>query len=213
MDWRTRAKLTKAVLGAVVVAFLAYQWLPLLTLGLLSFGGPNSGTTFPMNGVSFHWYEELWRPSATNDFKGPMLRSLALALACSATTAMMALAAAQAVRGQFRGSGAFFYLILLGIMAPGLLVGFGTAIVARLLGIELSWSTTTFLVHVTWTLPFGFLTMLAVFNRFDKRLEEAALTLGATRWIAFPPTPLPILPPTSPAASLSAFLPHPHVSD
>jgi putative spermidine/putrescine transport system permease protein len=205
MGWRARAKLTKAVLGAVVAAFLAYQWLPLLTLGVLSFGGPDSGTTFPMNGVSLHWYQELWRPSATNDFKGPMLRSLALALACSATTAVMAVAAAQAVRGQFRGSGAFFYLILLGIMAPGLLVGFGTAIVARLLGIELSWSTTTFLVHVTWTLPFGFLTMLAVFNRFDKRLEEAALTLGATRSIAFRRITLPIVLPGVIGSALFGF--------
>ena len=63
-------------------------------------------------------------------------------------------------------------------MAPGILVGFGFAIMMRLMGVELSWDTTTFLVQVSWTLPFGFLTMLAVFNRFDKKVEEAALTLG-----------------------------------
>ncbi len=91
------------------------------------------------------------------------------------------------MRGQFRGNGWFFYLMLLGIMAPGILVGFGFAILMRLMGVELSWDTTTFLVQVSWTLPFGFLTMLAVFNRFDKRVEEAALTLGASRLKHLPP--------------------------
>jgi putative spermidine/putrescine transport system permease protein len=205
MSWRARARLMTWSLGAVTFGFLAYQWLPLLTLGVLSFSGPDGGTTFPMNGLSLHWYEELWRPSATNDFKAPLLRSLALALACSATTAALALAAAQAVRAQFRGSGIFFYLILLGLMAPGLLVGFGAAVVARLLGIELSWTTTTFLVHVTWTLPFGFLTMLAVFNRFDTRLEEAALTLGATRWVAFRRITFPIVLPGVIGSALFGF--------
>jgi putative spermidine/putrescine transport system permease protein len=203
--WTTRAKLTKVLLAAVTFGFLAYQWLPMLTLGLLSFAGPDGGTTFPMNGWSLHWYRELWRPSAMDDFKPPMLRSLVLALACSGTTAVMALAAAQAVRGQFRGNGAFFYLLLLGIMAPGLLVGFGTAIVARLLGVQLSWSTTAFLAHITWTLPFGFLTMLAVFNRFDRRLEEAALTLGANRWVAFRRITLPIVLPGVIGSALFGF--------
>ncbi|MBI3513288.1 MAG: ABC transporter permease subunit [Proteobacteria bacterium] len=195
----------KWTLGSVAVGFLIYQWLPMVTLGVLSFSGPDGGTTFPMNGVSLYWYAELWEPSLSADFKAPLLRSFLLALACSATTAVMAVAAAQAVRGEFRGNGVFFYLILLGIMAPGLLVGFGVAIVARLLGIALSWSTTTFLVHVTWTLPFGFLTMLAVFNRFDRRLEEAALTLGATRVIAFRRITLPIILPGVIGAALFGF--------
>jgi len=197
--------LVKLLLGAVTFSFLAYQWLPMLTLGLLSFAGPDGGTTFPMNGWSLHWYRELWKPSAMDDFKPPMLRSLALALACSATTATMAVAAAQAVRGQFRGNGGFFYLLLLGIMAPGLLVGFGTAIVARLIGVQLSWSTTTFLAHVTWTLPFGFLTMLAVFNRFDRKVEEAALTLGANPWTAFRRVTLPLVLPGVIGSALFGF--------
>ena len=90
------------------------------------------------------------------------------------TTIVTVAMSAQAMRGQFRGNGWFFYLMLLGIMAPGILVGFGFAILMRLLGVELAWDTTTFLVQVSWTLPFGFLTMLAVFNRFDLRIEEAA---------------------------------------
>ena len=205
MGWRARQRLVTIALGGVTVLFLAYQWLPMLTMAVLSFTGPDGGTTFPMRGVSLHWYRELFRVQMVDDFKPPMARSLVLALACSLTTAALALAAAQAMRARFRGSGAYFYLILLGVMAPGLLVGFGVALLARMLGLGLAWYTSTFAVHLVWTLPFGFLTMLAMFNRFDRRLEEAALTLRATRWTAFWRITFPLILPGVIGAALFGF--------
>src|SRR4029453_495533 len=83
--------------------------------------------------------------------------------------------------------------------------GFGFAILMRLMGVDLSWDTTTFLVQVSWTLPFGFLTMLAVFNRFDKRIEEAALTLGASRLSTFRRITLPLVLPGVIGAGLFGF--------
>ena len=56
IGWKGRSSLTAWVLGTLTVIFLAYQWLPIFTLGLLSFSGPTGGTTFPMNGTSLHWY-------------------------------------------------------------------------------------------------------------------------------------------------------------
>jgi putative spermidine/putrescine transport system permease protein len=194
-DHRARSRLTAWVLGALTIGFMLYQWLPIFTLSVLSFSGENGGTTFPMNGVSLHWYRELWDASVMGDFKPPLGRSFLLAVACAVTTCVLSVAAAQAMRGRFRGHNVFFYLILLGIMAPGLLVGFGFALLCRILGIETAWNTTAYLVHVSWALPFGFLTMLAIFNRFDAKLEEAALTLGASRWTAFRRITLPIVMP------------------
>jgi len=205
IGWKGRSRLTAWVLGILTVAFLAYQWLPILTLGLLSFAGPTGGTTFPMNGVSFHWYEELWKATVMNDFKPPLVRSSLLAAACALTTIVLSVMSAQAMRGRFRGNNWFFYLMLLGIMAPGILVGFGFAILMRLLGVELAWNTTTFLVQVSWTLPFGFLTMLAVFNRFDKRVEEAALTLGASRLTTFRRVTLPLVLPGLVSGAVLSF--------
>src|SRR2546426_8711673 len=205
IPWRTRQRLVRAALGTITVLFLAYQWLPMLTMALLSFTGPDGGTTFPMRGVSLHWYRELLRVQSVDDFKPPMVRSLTLALACSLATAVFAVAAAQAMRARFRGSGAFFYLVLLGVMAPGLLVGFGIALITRVLGIPLAWYSTTFAVHLVWTLPFGFLTMLAVFNRFDRRLEEAGLTLRATRWTSFWRITFPLVLPGVIGAGLFGF--------
>lgn len=205
IDWRARERLVTWALGAVTVGFLAYQWLPILTMALLSFTGPDGGTTFPMRGVSLFWYRELLRVQSIDDFKPPLGRSLVLALLCSATTAVLAVAAAQAMRARFRGSGIFFYLVLLGVMAPGLLVGFGMGLITRIVGVTPAWYTTTFAVHIVWTLPFGFLTMLAAFNRFDRRLEEAALTLRANRWTAFRRITLPLVLPGVIGAALFGF--------
>jgi len=205
IPWRVRQRLVAATLGTVVGLFLLYQWLPLLIMAVLSFTGPEGGTTFPMRGVSLHWYGELFRVQMIDDFKPPMARSVALALACSITTATLSVAAAQAMRARFRGSGVYFYLILLGVMAPGLLVGFGVALLARMFGLGLAWYSSTFAVHIVWTLPFGFLTMLVVFNRFDRRLEEAALTLRATRWTTFWRITFPLVLPGVIGAGLFGF--------
>jgi hypothetical protein len=84
-------------------------------------------------------------------------------------------------------------------------VGFGFAILMRLMGVDLSWDTTDLLVQVSWTLPFGFLTMLAVFNRFDKRVEEAALTLARRGSATFRRITLPLVLPGVIGAGLFGF--------
>ena len=84
---------------------------------------------------------------------------------------------AQAFRARFKGSGVVFYLIVLGMMVPGVLVGLGLALVANVLGIDRTWWGTAFVLHVVYTFPFAFLVMLAIFNRFDASVEEASATL------------------------------------
>lgn len=205
MHWKTRQKWMKFLLGAITFGFLAYQWFPILIMAVLSFTGPEGGVTFPMHELSLHWYREFLADAGADDFKPPMYRSLLLGLMCSITTAGVSLAAAQAMRSRFFGSNLYFYMILLGIMAPGILVGLGMAVVARILGIPLTWYTTTFVVHMVWTLPFGLLLLMAAFNRFDIRLEEAALTLGASRRTVFWRITFPLVLPGVIGAGLFGF--------
>src|SRR5260370_7692943 len=101
IGWKTRLRLTGWILGTLTVVFLTYQWLPILTLGLLSFAGPTGGTTFPMNGVSFHWYEELWKATVMNDFKPPLLRSSLLAAPWAGTTTLLPLLPPHALPATF----------------------------------------------------------------------------------------------------------------
>src|SRR4029434_8810529 len=59
IGWKKRSQITGWVLGTLTLVFLTYQWLPILTLGLLSFAGPTGGTPFPQHGTSLHWSEAL----------------------------------------------------------------------------------------------------------------------------------------------------------
>jgi putative spermidine/putrescine transport system permease protein len=90
-------------------------------------------------------------------------------------------------------------------MVPGVLLGLGMSLVANQLGIERTWWGTAFVLHVVYTFPFAFLVMLAIFNRFDSRVEEAAWALGVTPMRTFRKVTFPIIFPGVLSAMLFAF--------
>ena len=104
-----------------------------------------------------------------------LVRSLTLALTTMVVSTVLGTITAQAFRRHFRGSGVVFYLVVLGMMVPGVLVGLGMALTANYIGLDRTWWSTVFLVHVVYTYPFAFLVMLAIFNRFDRSVEEGRL--------------------------------------
>ena len=59
--------------------------------------------------------------------------------------------------------------------------------------------------HLTWTLPFGLLIMVAVFNRFNSAYEEAARDLGATPWQSFRHVVLPLIGPAVVGVGMFGF--------
>ena len=68
------------LLGGFFVLFVLFLYGPLSTIVILSFQGPDGGLTFPMNGVSLHWFGNLFEKQAVGDFGGSFLRSLILGL-------------------------------------------------------------------------------------------------------------------------------------
>jgi putative spermidine/putrescine transport system permease protein len=78
-------------------------------------------------------------------------------------------------------------------MTPGLLLSLGTTLLTSYIGQDVGIYTTALGVQVVWALPFGFLVMLTVFNRYDARAEEAARDLGASALRTFREVTLPIV--------------------
>ena len=70
---------------------------------------------------------------------------------------VLALMAALAFRERFRGRGVVFYLLLLGMVTPGIIVGLGFRLFADQIGLPTGWKTTGLLTHIAWTMPFGVL--------------------------------------------------------
>jgi len=93
----------RAILAAFFGLFVLFLYGPTLTILILSFQGPDGGLTFPMNGVSLHWFARLFQRQAVGDFGASISRSLLLALMVMATTVVLSLAAGMALRRRPRG--------------------------------------------------------------------------------------------------------------
>ena len=200
----------KNVLGTTLFSgyyglFLIFIYGPMIAMFILSFQGRGGGTSFPMRGSSFYWWQKLIEPSVVGDMQGALLRSLILALIVMVITALFSTMLAMAFRKRFYGSNVLFYTVMSGLMVPGILLSLGLATLMREVGIPAAWWSSGLGVHVVWTLPFGFLVMMAVFNRFDVSLEEAARDMGADEWTVFKEITFPLILPGIVAAGLFGF--------
>jgi len=179
MRKRTKEKISRRLLTVYFILFVLFLYLPMFTLFILSFQGPHGGITFPLVEASTHWWKYLLQDS---EIIGSFLRSAVLGVVVMLTTALLSLMLGMAFRQRFKGSGLVFYGVMAGLMTPGILISTGLISFLRIFHISCNWYTTAFGVHVIWTLPFGFLLMLAVFNRFDKNVEEAAADFAPRNW-------------------------------
>jgi putative spermidine/putrescine transport system permease protein len=208
-------------LAAFFALFVLFLYGPMIVIFILSFQGPTGGLTFPMNGVSLHWFQRLWEGGGIVDISGAFKRSLALGLIVMVLTVLLSLSAGLAFRKKFFGSNALFYVTVASLIVPSIVTSLGIALEFRVLDDVLkkygpAWISnglTTTLgmftsglgAHLTWTLPFGLLVMFAIFNRFDGRFEEAARDLGATPWQTLRHVVLPIVMPSVIGVGLFGF--------
>jgi putative spermidine/putrescine transport system permease protein len=193
------------VLSAFFVLFVLFLYGPLSAILILSFQGPDGGLTFPLNGVSLHWFANLFERQAVGDFGGSFRRSFLLGLLVMIVTVTVSLLAGLAFRQKFRGATALFYLSVASLVVPSIVISLGIGVVFQQVGLRPSWYGSAFGAHLTWTLPFGVLIMFAVFNRFSPAYEEAARDLGANSWQAFYHVVLPIIAPSLIGVGLFGF--------
>ncbi len=209
----------------IFTLFVIFLYGPMFSIILLSFQGPEGGLTFPMNGVSFHWFGELWRGAGVVDIGSAFRRSLVLGFVVMILTVTLSVAAGLAFRKKFKGSELLFLTTIASLIVPSIVLSLGVALEFRLLDETVKWFGEAFGIEkinyefqttlgmftsgmgtqLTWTLPFGLLIMFAVFNRFDKSYEEAAQDLGASQWQTLKEVVLPIIAPSIVGIGLFGF--------
>ena len=202
---RGRRPWTFYVLAALFTLFVIFLYGPMISVFVLSFQGPTGGLTFPMRGVSLHWFVALFGQARVGDVGGAFQRSLPLALIVMAITAVVSISAGLAFRQRFFGSGVVFYSALVSLIVPGLVLSIGTLVLFQFLGIKARWYSSALGAHLSWTLPFGLLIMFAVLSRLDPAYEEAARDLGAGPWRTLSAVVLPIVFPGIIAVALFGF--------
>ncbi|SNB62613.1 putative spermidine/putrescine transport system permease protein [Arboricoccus pini] len=187
------------------VVFVLFLYGPTITITILSFQGPEGGLTFPMRGFGTSWFTQVFQAQSVGDIGGSFERSLILGAIVCLTTVIIAFMAGLAFRLRFKGSSILFYIVIASLIMPSIVISLGIGSLFELLGIERNWFSSGIGAHLTWTLPFGLLVMLAVFNRFDRRLEEAGRDLGASRFQVVMHVILPVVAPALVGVGLFGF--------
>ena len=187
-------------LGTYFAIFLVFLYAPMILMAILSFQGYYGGVTFPFRGpVGIDWWRSIFETKVGGvythaaDIRAAGQRSLWVSLAAGAIVAFLAFTLSMAFRRRFRGDGVAFYLIMLALMTPGFLLGLGTQLLWKAMGIETSLWWSALGANTVWGIPFGFLVMLAVWNRYDDHVEEAARDLGANAATTFREVTLPLV--------------------
>ena len=212
-------------LAAFFALFVLFMYGPMLVIVILSFQGPEGGLTFPLRGVSLHWFYKLAEGLGVVDIGAALRRSLALGLAVMAITVVFSVLAGLAFRKKLVGGNTLFFIVVASLIMPSIIVSLGIGLEFRLLdagikkalealgmmgalegyGTSLGLFTSALGAHLTWTLPFGLLIMFAIFNRFNPAYEEAARDLGATPWQGFRHVVLPLIAPAVVGVGMFGF--------
>src|SRR3954470_17599803 len=113
-------KLRRVLLLGFLGLFILFLYGPTVTIAVLSFQGPDGGLTFPMNGVSLHWFARLFATQAVGDLGGALRRTFLLALMVTALTVPVSVAAGLAFRRRFRGADALLAVALASLVVPSI---------------------------------------------------------------------------------------------
>jgi len=184
-----------AVYSVLLIGFL---FAPVIVVVIFSFASGGRGT-FPIKGVTTDWYEAF--------FDSPIMveaaKNSAYVAAATAAIAIVlgSLAAFALTRYRVRGASVLTGLIVMPIVLPALLLGISLLSFFAKVGVGLSLATVV-VGHVLVTLPFVVLTLNARLTGFDRSIEEAADTLGATRLQTFRHVTFPLIRPSVIGAAL-----------
>lgn len=212
-------------LALVFALFVLFLYGPMLVIFVLSFQGPEGGLSFPMRGLSLHWFRQLAQGLGVVDVGAALWRSLGLGLAVMLCTVLLSLPAGLAFRKRLAGGDALFFVAVASLIMPSIVVSLGIGLGFRLIdggvrsalewlaldgalegyGTALGLFSSALGAQLSWTLPFGLLIMFAVFNRFNPAYEEAARDLGATPWQGFAHVLLPLIAPSVVGVGMFGF--------
>jgi len=185
------------------VTLLAYVFLfgPVVVVVLLSFNPLEFGS-FPLKGLTLRWYVELVHDRQIAD---AVKTSLLLGSATALISTIGGVAAALAlVRYDFRGKQVVSTLLALPILLPQVVLGVAVLLFLRSLGMPTSFAL-LLLGHITITLPLVVVVAQARLYAIPELYEEAAMSLGASRWHAFKDVTMPLMAPAVLAGGLFAF--------
>lgn len=193
---------------------LLLMYLPVLVVVLYSFNGNSSrNAAITFEGFSLQWYEGLFSPA--KGYRDALLTSLRIAvISVAASSVLGTLGAVGLLRRRARASllgragnaalSFFEQLTMLPIMIPEIILGIALLALFTLLRLPFG-ELTLVLSHVSFCVPYIFITVKSRLATLDPALNEAARDLGASPARAFLSVTLPLIAPGVVSGALLAF--------
>jgi spermidine/putrescine transport system permease protein len=181
------------------LAFL-FLYAPLAILAVFSF---NDSRLSVWHGFTLTWYEAVFHDRSLAE---GTINSLLIALAATAIATILGTLAAYAIWK--KRSDWLTHSLYLSLLTPEIVTGISLLVlfqwVFRFLHLHLG-MTTVILAHISFSLAYVVIVIMARLRTFDSGLEEAALDLGANEWQVFSRITVPIMMPAILAAALLCF--------
>jgi putative spermidine/putrescine transport system permease protein len=191
----------RMLFGSMTGLVLAFLYLPLLIIAVLSFNTVSS-LSWPPKGFTLRWWRAALHSSGARD---ALLVSLKTATGATAIALVLGLLAAIAIhRFKFFGRESLNLMIVLPIALPGIVTGIALNAAFRQAGLELG-LLTLIIAHATFCIVVLYNNLLARFRRLSPNLEEASADLGAHTFQTFRYVTLPLLRTALLAGGLLAF--------
>ncbi|MEI8699368.1 MULTISPECIES: ABC transporter permease [unclassified Mesorhizobium] len=199
---RIDAKKGGSWLGAYVLVYLVFLYLPVSLIPLFSFNA-SIQAAFPLQGFTFEWYATLFGNSALS---GALANSLVIgAIAATGATLCGITVSYMDLYGRSPLALTISAIARLPILIPGVIVGISLLILVNLIGFGPS-RIAIVLGHILVALPTTVVIMKSRFAAIPKTIREAALDLGASDWTTFRRVMLPLSLPAIVSAFMLAFL-------
>jgi putative spermidine/putrescine transport system permease protein len=187
--------------GFVALIFF-YLLFPILVVIPLSFSS-GKYLTFPPPGFSLQWYANFFSRA---DWTGSAWLSIWVGFAVTALSVLLGTPAAIGlVRGNFIGKKLANALILSPVIAPGIIVAIGLYFAYAKYGLVGN-PLALVLGHTALAVPFVVINVSSALYGLDRRLEYAALNLGASPWATFRQVTFPLIRPGIFAGAVFAFI-------
>lgn len=186
-----------------LTTILILLYLPIAVVVLYSFNANTSRFTFNFTGFSLQYYEALLHD--TKGLVAALITSLKLAAySCGLALVVGVMGALGMARAKLRGQGAIETVSMLPIMIPEIILGMAFMAVFTFLSVKNDMLKLV-LAHVTFCVPYIYLTTKARLHGMDASLVEAARDLGASPIRAFWSVTLPLILPGILSGTLLAF--------
>lgn len=182
--------------------FVVFTLAPLVLVCLVAFT-PESYLSLPTSGLSLRWFSAMLE---RRDFVDGFKTSAVLASISASLSLVITVPAAVAIaRYDFAGRTAILTLLQFPLMIPHLVLGIAFLRFLSSLGL---YATMTGLViaHVIMITPFMLRLVLAACAGFDRRIEDAAVSLGAHQFTVFRRIFIPAILPGLASGWMLAFI-------